>query len=155
MSSTNYPLVRRPIQLVCLTVLMHSNNKRTNYQLKNELTRPASRFTCSTPISVLPSAPSATPSDPEPFPISVADTAQSVLSKKTEMCINNVSVDIFSVAQNEGEDNFSRTAEAPARLRNFALCWKKHSLASTGFLEHLKTPTDGALSIQCLPSPSH
>ena len=45
--------------------------------------------------------------------------------------------------------------EAPARLRDFALCWKKHSLASTGFLEHLKTPTDGALLTQCLPSPSH
>ena len=36
--------------------------------------------------------------------------------------------------------------EAPARLRDFTLCWKKHSLASTGFLEHLKTPTDGTLS---------
>ena len=47
------------------------------------------------------------------------------------------------------------TAEAPARLRNFALCWKKHSLASTGFLEHLKTPTDGALLTKCLQSPSH
>ena len=46
-------------------------------------------------------------------------------------------------------------SEAPARLRDFALCWKKHSLASTRFLEHLKTPTDGALSTQCLPSPSH
>ena len=45
--------------------------------------------------------------------------------------------------------------EAPARVRDFALCWKKHSLASTGFLEHLKTTTDGALSTQCLPSPSH
>ena len=41
--------------------------------------------------------------------------------------------------------------KAPARLRDFALCWKKHSLASTGFLEHLKTPSDadGALSTQC------
>ena len=40
--------------------------------------------------------------------------------------------------------------KAPARLRNFALCWKKHSLASTGFLEHLKTLTDGLLSTKCL-----
>ena len=45
--------------------------------------------------------------------------------------------------------------KAPARLRYFALCWNKHSLASTGFLEHLKKPSDGALSTQCLPSPSH
>ena len=45
--------------------------------------------------------------------------------------------------------------EAPARLRNFALCWMFFSLASTGFLEYLKMPTDGALSTICLPSPCH
>ena len=36
---------------------------------------------------------------------------------------------------------------APARLRDFALCWMFFSLASTGFLEHLTMTTDGALSI--------
>ena len=46
-------------------------------------------------------------------------------------------------------------AEAPARLRDFSLCWMFLSLASTGFLEQLKMPTDGALSTICLPSPCH
>ena len=31
-------------------------------------------------------------------------------------------------------------AEAPARLRDFALCWMFFPLASTGFLEHLTMP---------------
>ena len=42
-----------------------------------------------------------------------------------------------------------------SQTKGFRPCWKKLSLASTRFLEHLKTPTDGALSTQCLPSPSH
>ena len=33
-------------------------------------------------------------------------------------------------------------SQAPARLRDFALCWMFLSLASTGFLEQLKMPTD-------------
>ena len=45
--------------------------------------------------------------------------------------------------------------EAPARLRDSALCWMFLSLASTRFLEELKMPTDGALSTKCLPSPCH
>ena len=43
--------------------------------------------------------------------------------------------------------------EASARLRDSVLCQYFLSLASTGFLEHLKMPTDGALSTKCLPSP--
>ena len=43
--------------------------------------------------------------------------------------------------------------QAPARLRDFALCWMFFSLASTGFLEHLTMPTDGALSTKCLQTP--
>ena len=35
--------------------------------------------------------------------------------------------------------------QAPARLRDFALCWMFFSLASTGFLEHLTMPTDSTL----------
>ena len=43
--------------------------------------------------------------------------------------------------------------EAPARLRDFTLCWMFFSLATTGFLEHLTMPTDGALSTKCLQTP--
>ena len=43
--------------------------------------------------------------------------------------------------------------QAPARLRDFALCWMFFSLASTRFLEHLTIPTDGALSTKCLQTP--
>ena len=46
-------------------------------------------------------------------------------------------------------------SQALARLRDIALCWMFLSLASTGFLEKLKIPTDGALSMKCLPSPCH
>ena len=44
-------------------------------------------------------------------------------------------------------------SKAPARLKDFALCWMFFSLASTGFLEHLTMPTDGALSTKCLQTP--
>ena len=47
-----------------------------------------------------------------------------------------------------------RPSKAPARLRDFALCWMFFSLASTGFLEHLTMPTDGALSTKCFQTPS-
>ena len=55
--SKNCPLARRRTQLVNLTVWMHSNNKRTNSELKNELILPPvpSRSTCkvSRPQSLL------------------------------------------------------------------------------------------------------
>ena len=47
------------------------------------------------------------------------------------------------------------SAQAPARLRDSALCWMFLSLVFTRFLEHLKTPIDSALSTKCLPSPCH
>ena len=53
------------------------------------------------------------------------------------------------------ENAAKNVAEALARQSKFALCRNFSSLASTGFLEHLKTPTDGALSTKCLPSPCH
>ena len=43
--------------------------------------------------------------------------------------------------------------KAPARLRDYTLCRYFLSLASIGFLVHLKIPTDGALSTKCLRSP--
>ena len=42
-----------------------------------------------------------------------------------------------------------------SQIKGFHPLLEKNFLASTGFLEHLKTPTYGALSTQCLPSPSH
>ena len=53
------------------------------------------------------------------------------------------------------ERRFRNFVKAPARLRDFALCWMFVSLASTGFLEQLKMPTDGALSTKCLQTPCH
>ena len=43
---------------------------------------------------------------------------------------------------------FLKSTQAPARLRDSALCWMFLSLASTGFLENLKTPTDAELHVQ-------
>ena len=42
---------------------------------------------------------------------------------------------------------------ALARQSKFALGCNFLSLASTGFLERLKTATDGSLATKCLPSP--
>ena len=90
------------------------------------------------------------------------------------LCLPRFSV--FLIGQIEGFPSLSRSNEiwlsarvrqqgyvapsaiswmAPARLRDFALCWMFLSLASIGFLEQLKMPTDGALSTKCLPSPCH
>ena len=49
----------------------------------------------------------------------------------------------------------SSSSWALARQSKFALCRNFLSLAPTRFLDHLKMPTDGALSTKCLPSPSH
>ena len=49
----------------------------------------------------------------------------------------------------------SAVREAPGIQSKFALCCNFLSLATTGFLDHLKMPTVGALSTKYLPSPFH
>ena len=63
----------------------------------------------------------------------------------------HIDTDIFADGGNRETVDDSR--KAPARLRDFALCWMFFSLASSGFLEHLTMPTDGALSTKCLQTP--
>ena len=55
-----------------------------------------------------------------------------------------------------GKLPLEKESKAPAKLEDSALFRYFLSLASTDeFLDHLKMPTDGALSTKCLPCPHH
>ena len=59
-----------------------------------------------------------------------------------------------AAAFRRGKLPLEKESKAPAKLEDSALFRYFLSLASTAeFLDHLKMPTDGALSTKCLPGP--